>query len=90
MKKKIIVILLLVSLMFMLCGCETSADLLATKVNNTIAYIKVNEKTITVDVKEYLYGSNGVAIIYGTDGKTYKTHSMNVVLVKEKENEQIH
>lgn len=86
MKKTIIMILLLVSVLFLLCGCDSSPNnLLTTKAISTKAYIKINEKTIVVDVKEYLFGSNGVVIIYGTDGKAYKTHSVNVVVVKDAE-----
>ena len=83
MTKKVLIVLLLVAMMIMLCGCDDSSDnLLATKATNTKAYIKINDETIVIDVKEYMYGSNGVSIIYGTDGNTYKTHSVNVVLVK--------
>ena len=91
MTKKVLIVLLLVAMMIVLCGCEDSSDNpLATKASDTKAYIKINEKNIVVDVESYMYGSNGVAIIYGMDGKTYKTHSMNVVLVKEGDvNEQL-
>lgn len=86
MIKKITVAILLVFMLLLLCGCDSLTDnSLATKATNTKAYIKINEKTIAVDVKEYLYGSNGVVIIYETDGKAYKTHSANVVLVKDAE-----
>lgn len=86
MTKKIIVIILLVEMMLFLCGCDNSSDHpLATQVNNTKAYIKMNEKTIVIDVEAYMHGSNGVVTVYGMDGKTYKTHSMNVVLVKNAE-----
>ena len=82
--KKILAILLLTALMFALCGCETVSDNpLATNATNTKAYIKVNDKTIVVDVKQYLFGSNGVVIVYGSDGMSYKTHSVNIVLVKD-------
>ena len=88
MIKKITIAILLVLILFLLCGCESSTDSpLAIKATSTKAYIKINEKMIVVDVKEYLFGSNGIAIIYETDGKTYKTHSMNVVLVKDAEGE---
>lgn len=84
MIKKITIAILIISLLLLLCGCENSTDnLLATKATNTKAYIKINEKTIVVDVEEYLFGSNGVVIIYETDGKIYKTHSVNIVLVKD-------
>lgn len=86
MAKKIIIIILLVSVLLLLCGCENSTvNPLTTKATDTKAYIKINEKTIIVDVKEYLFGSNGIVIIYETDGKIYKTHSVNVVLVKDTE-----
>ena len=86
MIKKITIIIILISVLLLLCGCENSTDNpLATKATDTKAYIKINEKTIVVDVKEYLFGSNGVVIIYGTDGKAYKTHSVNIVLVKDEE-----
>ena len=85
MIKKITIVILLVSMLVLLCGCESPSDLVAKKATNTKAYIKINEKTIVVDVKEYLYGSNGVVIIYETDGKIYKTHSVNVVLIKDSE-----
>jgi len=86
MKKKIIVIILLVAIMFLLCGCDTSSDNpLARKTSNTKAYIKMGEKTIVIDTEAYLSGSNGSVIVYGTDGKTYKTHFMNVVLIQDAE-----
>lgn len=86
MTKKIIVIILLIAVIFLFCGCDNSSDHpLATSVSNTKAYIKVNEKTIVVDVNAYMGGSNGSVIVYGIDGKTYKTHYMNVVLVQDTE-----
>ena len=88
MIKKITIVILLVFMLLLLCGCNSQTDNplpLATKATNTKAYIKINEKTIVVDVKEYLFGSNGVVVIYETDGKIYKTHSVNVVLVKDVE-----
>lgn len=86
MIKKITIVILLVSVLLLLCGCNSSTNNpLATKATNTKAYIKINEKTITVDVEEYLFGSNGTVTIYETDGKIYKTHSVNVVLVKDAE-----
>lgn len=86
MARKIIVIILLVAMMFLLCGCDNSSDNpLARKTSNTKAYIKINEKTIVIDVDAYMDGSNGSIIVYGTNGKTYKTHFMNVVLIKEVE-----
>ena len=84
MIKKITIVILLVSVLFLLCGCDSSPENpFTTKATDTKAYIKINEKTIVVDVKEYLVGSNGIVIIYETDGKMYKTHSVNVVLVKD-------
>ena len=86
MTRKIIVIILLVAVMFLLCGCDNSSDHpLAISVSNTKAYIRVDEKTIVVDVNAYMGGSNGSVIVYGTDGKTYKTHYMNVVFVQDAE-----
>jgi len=86
MAKKVLIVILLVAMMIVLCGCDDSSDNpLATKATNTKAYIKINDETIAIDVKEYLYGSNGVTIVYGTDGNVYKTHSVNVVLVKDAE-----
>lgn len=86
MTRKIIVIILLVAMMFLLCGCDTSSDHpLATSASNTKAYIRVDEKTIVVDVDAYIYGSNGVVTIYGADGTKYRTHSINVVLIKNAE-----
>ena len=83
MAKKALVIFLLLIMMLVLSGCENSADILTTKSeDNTKAYIKVNNTTIVVDVYSYLFGSNGIAIVTGTDGTNYKTHSVNVVLVK--------
>ena len=84
MIKKITIVILLVFVLFLLCGCNDSTDNpFATKVTNTKAYIKINEKTIVVDVKEYVFGSNGTITIYETNGKKYKTHAINVVLVKD-------
>lgn len=86
MMKKIIAIILLASVLFLLCGCDSSSESpFLMKATDMKAYIKINEKTIVVDVKEYLIGSNGMAIIYETDGKIYKTHAVNVVLVKDAE-----
>ena len=80
MIKKIMIVILLVSMLFLLCGCDD-----VTKETYTKAYIKTNEKTIVVDVKEYGSHSNGVVVIHDTDGKIYKTHFTNVVLVKDTE-----
>lgn len=86
MTKKIIVIILLVAMMFLLCGCDGFSDhILTNKTKNTKAYIKVGEKTIVVDVDSYMDGANGSVILYGIDGKIYETHFMNVVLVKDTE-----
>lgn len=86
MTRKIIAIILLVAMMFLLCGCDTSLDsAFANKTSNTKAYIKIGEKTIVIDVDAYTSSSNGIVIVYGIDGKTYKTHFMNVVLIKEVE-----
>ena len=86
MIKKIMVVLLFVIMMLLLCGCDNSSgNPLATQTSNTKAYIKMNENTIVVDVDAYQGGSNGVMTIYGTDGTNYKTHSVNVVLVKHSE-----
>lgn len=86
MRRKIIVIILFVSVLFLLCGCKSSTNNpLATKATNTKAYIKIDEKTIVVDVKEYMFNSNEMVTIYETNGKIYKTHSINVVLVKDEE-----
>ena len=82
--KKFILLALMIILLLTLCGCNDSTDNpFATKVTNTKAYIKINEKTIVVDVKEYVFGSNGTITIYETNGKKYKTHAINVVLVKD-------
>ena len=78
MTKKIIVIILLVVIVFLLCGCN---DLLEKTTHNTKAYIKINEKIIVVDVDAYTTGSNGIVTVRGIDGKTYRTHLMNVVIV---------
>lgn len=84
MKKKIMVILLMTALMLMLCGCDTVHDNpLATNAVNTKAYINMYGTITVVDVRQYLFGSNGVVLVYGNNGKIYKTHSVNVVLVKE-------
>jgi len=86
MAKKVLIVLLLVAMMIVLCGCDDSSDNpLATKAINTKAYIKINDETIVIEAKEYMYGSNGVVIITGSDGTSYKTHSVNVVLVKDAE-----
>lgn len=86
MTKKIIAIILLVAMMILLCGCDNSLDHpLATSVSNTKAYIRMDEKTIVVDVDAYIHGSNGVVTIYGADGTDYKTHSVNVVLIRNSE-----
>ena len=86
MVKKVLIVFLLVVMMVMLCGCEDSSDNpLATKATNTKAYIKINDETIVVDVKEYMCYSNGVIVIYGIDGNVYKTHFVNIVLVKDVE-----
>lgn len=86
MTRKIITLILLVAMMFLLCGCDISLDSpLARKTSNTKAYIKMGEKTIVIDINAYTDYSNGIVIVYGTDGKTYKTHFMNVVLIKEVE-----
>ena len=86
MTKKIIVIILLVATMFLLCGCDNySYNPLAKKTSNTKSYIKMDEKTIVIDIEAYMYSSNGIVTIYGIDGKTYKTHFMNVVLVEDAE-----
>ncbi len=72
MIKKITIVILLVFVSLLLCGCESSTDNpFATKVTNTKAYIKTNEKTIVVDVKEYVFSASGVVTIYETDGKIY-------------------
>ena len=82
-KKCMLLIFLLIVIMLLLCSCETVVDThhYSANATNTKAYIKINEETIDVDVSSYLYGSDGVVIIYSTDGKIYKTHSANVVLV---------
>ena len=86
MIKKTVIVLLLVTMMFLLCGCDDSSDYpLATQTSNTKAYIKMNDKTIVVDVDAYLGNSTGTVTIYGTDGTNYKTHYVNVVLVKHSE-----
>ena len=86
MIKKVVIVLLFVTIMFLLCGCDNSSNHpLAMQTSNTKAYIKMNEKTIVVDVDAYQGGSNGSVIIYGTDGTNYKTHYVNVVLVKHSE-----
>lgn len=83
---KIILITLLVAMMLLLCGCDNSSgNPLATSASNTKAHIRVDGKTIVVDVDAYVYGSNGVVTIYGSDGVNYRTHSVNVVLVKDAE-----
>lgn len=78
MTKKIIVIILLIAIVFLLCGCDNS-------LNNTKAYIKINEEIIVIDVDAYTNGSNGSITIRGIDGKIYKTHLINVVLVRDVE-----
>lgn len=86
MARKIIVLILLVAMMFLLCGCDnSSAHPLATQTKNTKAYIRVDEKTIVVDVDAYAHNSYGVITIYGADGTNYRTHIVNVVLIKEVE-----
>ena len=86
MTKKIIVIILLVATMFLICGCDKySNNPLAKKISDTKAYIKMDEKTIVIDIEAYMSSSNGIVTVYGIDGKTYKTHFMNVVLVKDAE-----
>lgn len=86
MIKKITIVVLLVSVLLLLCGCNGSTDnSFTTKATNIKAYIKISEKTIVVDVKDYLAGSYGTILIYGTDGKMYRTHSINVVIVKDAE-----
>ena len=84
MTKKVMAFLLLTALMLMLCGCDTVKDNpLATNAVNTKAYINMYGTITVVDVRQYLFGSNGVVIVYGKNGKIYKTHSVNVVLEKE-------
>ena len=84
MTKKVMAFLLLMALMLMLCGCDTVHDNpLATNAVNTKAYINMYGTITVVDVRQYLFGSNGIVIVYGTNGKIYKTHSVNVVLEKE-------
>lgn len=85
MTRKIIAIILLIVMMFLLCGCSSSGHPLATETNNTKAFIRMDEKTIVVDVEAYTNGSNGIITIYGTDGKIYRTHFVNVALVKDAE-----
>ena len=86
MTSKIIIIILLVAMMFLLCGCDDSSDNpLARKISNTKAYIKMDEKTIVIDIDAYMIVSDGSIIVYGIDGKTYRTHSVNVVLIKDAE-----
>ena len=86
MASKMITIILLVMMIFLLCGCDNSSGHpLAISASNTKAYIRVDEKTIIVDVDAYISGTNGVVTIYGSDGTTYRTHSVNVVLVKDAE-----
>lgn len=86
MRNKLLIILLLIAMIFMLCGCGNSADVFPTKVaSDTKAYIKVQGRTIVVDVESYLFTSNGVVSVTGTDGKNYKTSPVNVVIIKENE-----
>ena len=86
MVKKVLIVFLLVVMMVVLCGCEESSNNpLATKATNTKAHIKINDEMIVVDVKEYMCSSNGVIVVYGTDGNVYKTHFVNIVLVKDVE-----
>ena len=86
MIKKIVLILLLVAVLFLLFGCDNASDdPLATKAISTKAYIKMNDETIVIDVKEYRSYSTGCVTIIGTDKTIYKTHFVNVVLVKEQE-----
>ena len=63
--------------------CDISLE--SPLASNTKAYIKMGEKTIVIDINAYTDYSDGIVIVYGTDGKTYKTHFMNVVLIKEVE-----
>ena len=81
--KKILILLMLLAMMLVLCGCDKAGnpDILSTKASNTKAYIKVNGHTVTVDMDRYLIGSNGTISVYATNGIIYKTHIVNVVLV---------
>lgn len=84
MTRKIIAIILLVMMLFLLCGCDINNSL-ARKTSNVKAYIKIDEKTIVIDVGAYTSYANGSVVVHGVDGKIYKTHFMNVVLVKDAE-----
>ena len=88
MIKKVTIVILLVSMLLLLCGCSSSTDN-PLSIKETIirykAYIKINEETIIVNVKDYTFSSIGTIKIYGTDGKIYRTHWANVVLVGDTE-----
>lgn len=89
--RKIAIVVLFVILLFLMCGCvkAKTTDLFgATKTSDTKAYIHVNGHTVIVDVDQYLIGSNGIVMVYGIDGTTYKTHMVNVVLFKNATQQQ--
>lgn len=79
MIKKITIVILLISMLLLLCGCSTYTDNPVSIIRYK-AYIKINEETIVVDVKDYTFSSNGTIKIE-TDEKIYRTHWANVVLV---------
>ena len=86
MIKKITIAILLVSMFLLLCGCDDSSNHpFATQTINTKAYIRVDEKTIVVDVEAFVHVADSAIAIYGKDGTYYKTHTANVVLIKEPE-----
>lgn len=80
MIKKITIVILLISMLLLLCGCSSYVDNPLSTVIRYKAYIKINEETIVVDVKDYTFSSNGTIKIE-TDEKIYRTHWANVVLV---------
>ena len=85
--KKITIVILLVSMLLLLCGCSRYSSSInnsfTTKETTTKAYIKIGGRTIAVDVKDYTISSIGTVEIYETDGKIYRTHWANVVLIKD-------
>lgn len=83
--KKVLIVLMLAVMVMITCGCNkanSAEDLLSTHESSMKAYIHVNGHTVIVDVDKYMLGSNGIIKVFGKNGTSYKTHCMNVVLVK--------
>ena len=85
--KKIMLIALMIGIVMLVSSCSTIS---VNQGSEAIAkaHIKVFGATTSIDVKDFVITTNGVAKIIGTDGKIYRTHMANVVIVEENSNDR--